>query len=56
MSLMGNSTLRNICGDNVECLFDFSQTGDADVGMAAMMFENQTMIEMQDSCKICVSV
>jgi len=53
-SLMNNSTLMEVCGDNVECLFDFGQTGDADVGMAAMMFENQTMLEMQDACKIFV--
>ena len=42
----------DVCGDNVECLFDFGQTGDPDVGMAAMTFENQTTVEMQDSCTI----
>ena len=28
------------------------QTGDADIAMAAMMVENETAMEMQDSCKI----
>ena len=50
-SLMGNSTLTDVCSDNVECLFDFSQTGDATVGMAAMTFENETAIETQEACK-----
>ena len=49
--LMGNSTLTDVCGDNLECLFDFSQTGDVEVGMAAMAVENETAIEMQESCK-----
>jgi len=48
---MGNSTLTNVCGDNVECLFDFSQTGDIEVGMAAIAVENETAIEMQEACK-----
>ena len=53
-NLTANSSLVDVCGDNVECLFDFGQTGDPDVGMAAMMVENQTAIEMQDSCKMSV--
>ena len=53
-NLTANSTLVDVCGDNVECLFDFGQTGDADVGMAAMMVENQTASEMQDVCKIII--
>ena len=57
-NLMGNSTLTDVCSDNVECLFDFAQTGDAEVGMATMAFETETTIETQDSCKynscICV--
>jgi len=51
-NLTTNSTLVDVCGDNIECLFDFGQTGDPDVGMAAMMVENQTASEMQDACKI----
>ena len=50
-SLMNNSTLTDICGDNVECLFDFDQTGDVEVGMAAMTVENETATEMQEACK-----
>ena len=50
-SLMGNTTLTDVCGDNVECLFDFNQTGDATVGMAAMTFENETATETQEACK-----
>jgi len=50
-TLMGNSTLTDVCGDNVECLFDFSQTGDIEVGMAAITVENETAIEMQEACK-----
>jgi len=55
-SLSENSNLTNICGDNAECLFDFDQTGDPDVGMAAMMFEDQTTVEMLDSSKTCILV
>ena len=50
-SLMGNTTLTDVCGDNVECLFDFDQTGDVEVGMAAMAIENETMAELQELCK-----
>ena len=50
-NLMGNSTLTAVCGTNVECLFDFAQTGDMEVGMAAMTVENETATEMQESCK-----
>ena len=50
-NLMGNSTLTAVCGDNVECLFDFAQTGDMEVGMAAMTVENETATEMQEACK-----
>ncbi|XP_065910791.1 mucin-like protein isoform X2 [Dysidea avara] len=46
-SLEKNATLLEVCGDNAECLFDFSQTNDPDVGMAAMMVENETATEMQ---------
>ena len=50
-SLMENSTLTNVCSNNIECLFDFAQTGDVEVGMAAMAFENETAIETQEACK-----
>jgi len=50
-NLMGNSTLTDVCGDNVECLFDFGQTGDVKVGMATMAVQNETATETQDACK-----
>ena len=50
-NLTGNSNLTDVCGDNVECLFDFSQTGDMEVAMAAMTVENETAAEMQEACK-----
>ena len=50
-NLMANSTLTDVCGDNVECLFDFSQTGDMEVAMAAMTVENETAAETQEACK-----
>ena len=50
-SLMGNSTLTNACGENVECLFDFAQTGDVEVGMVALAIENETATETQEACK-----
>ena len=49
--LMNNSTLTAVCGDNVECLFDFDQTGDVEVGMAAIAVENETTTEMREACK-----
>ena len=51
LDLMENSTLTDVCGNNAECLFDFSQTGDVEVGMAAMAVENETAVEMQEACK-----
>ena len=51
-SLMSNSTLTDVCGGNVECLFDFDQTGDVEVGIAAIAVENETATEMQDACKL----
>ena len=50
-SLMGNSTLTAVCSDNVGCLFDFAQTGDVDVGMAAIVVENETETETRETCK-----
>ena len=49
---MNNSTLIAICGNNVECLFDFDQTGDVEVGMAAIAVENETATELQEACKL----
>ena len=50
-NLIGNSSLTDVCGNNVECLFDFSQTGDMEVGMAAISVENETATENQEACK-----
>ena len=55
-SLMNNSTLTAVCGDNVECLFDFDQTGDVEVGMAAIAVENETATELQEACKLKIHV
>ena len=45
-NLAGNVTLTNVCGSNTQCLFDFGQTGNEDVGMATMMFEQEVMEEV----------
>ena len=50
-SLTENLTLTDVCGDNVECLFDFEQTGDAKVGIAALAVDNEAATEMQEACK-----
>ena len=50
-NLLDNSTLTAVCGDNVECLFDFAQTENLKVAMAAMTVENETVTEMQEACK-----
>ena len=50
-NLMDNTTLTSVCGDNVECLFDFSQTGDMEVGMAAITVENEMATKIQEACK-----
>ena len=42
-SLEGNSTLVDICGDNPQCFFDVDQTGDANVGMDTLQFEEQAV-------------
>ena len=51
-SVMNNSNLTAICGNNVECLFDFDQTGDVEVGMAAIAVENQMATEKQETCEL----
>ena len=38
VNLEGNSSLTAVCGNNIECLFDFDQTGNEAVGMATMAF------------------
>jgi len=42
-SLEGNSTLIEICGDNPQCLFDVDLTGNAEVGMDTLQFEEQAI-------------
>ena len=42
-SLEGNSTLIEICGDNPPCLFDVDLTGNAEVGMDTLQFEEQAI-------------
>ena len=49
-SLLQNTTLVEVCGDNAECLFDFSETGDIEVGMATIAVENEAMIESLSAC------
>ena len=50
-SLTENLTLTDVCGDNVECLFDFQQTGDVKVGIAALAVDNEAAREIQEACK-----
>ena len=48
---MSNSTLTAVCVDNVECLFDFDQTGNVEVGMAAIAVTNEAITEVREACK-----
>lgn len=50
-SLLENVTLVEVCGSNVECLFDFSQTGDAEFAMATVAVENEAIIASLSACK-----
>ena len=50
-SLQDNATLIEVCGDNIECLFDFSQTGDAEFGMATIAVEEEITREHLLACK-----
>ena len=50
-TLLENETLVEVCGDNIECLFDFSETGDVEVGMSTVAVENEAMIESISACK-----
>ena len=49
--LRENKTLVEVCGDNAECLFDFSQAGDAEFGMAALAVEAAALSESLSACK-----
>ena len=42
-NLERNSTLTEMCGNNLQCLFDLDQTGDVNVGMDTLQFEEETM-------------
>ena len=42
-NLEGNSTLVGVCGNNPQCLFDVGQTGDENVGMDTLQFEEQVI-------------
>ena len=42
-SLEGNSDLVEICGNNTQCMFDIDQTGDTNVGMDTLQFEEQAV-------------
>ena len=48
---MSNSTLTAVCGNNVECLFDFAQTGNDEIGMAAIAVANEAATELWEACK-----
>ena len=50
-SLRNNATLVEVCGDNIECLFDFSQTGDAEFGMATVAVEDEATSESLSACE-----
>ena len=53
---MNNSNLTAICGDNAECLFDFDQTGNVEVGMTAIAVKNETATELQEACKLKIHI
>ena len=50
-SLLDNATLVEVCGNNIECLFDFNQTGNAEFGMATIAVEDEATSESLSACK-----
>ena len=49
--LLENETLVEVCGDNVECLFDFSETGDVEIAIYTLAVENEAVIKSISACK-----
>jgi len=45
-SLEENGTFVEICQNNTQCLFDAKQTGDVDVAMDTLQFEEQAKEEV----------
>ena len=50
-SLRNNATLVEVCSSNIECLFDFNQTGDAEFGMATLAAKDEATSENLSACK-----
>jgi len=54
--LLANTELTTLCEDNVQCLFDYNQTGDATIGAQTAMFLQDSELDKNMNCKYdCVS-
>ena len=46
-----DSHVRELCNDNAECIFDVTQTGNEEVGMATLEFDRNTRQGQMESSK-----
>jgi len=54
--LLANTELTTLCEDNVQCLFDYNQTGDPTIGNQTVMFLQDSELNKKMNCKYdCVS-
>ena len=41
----------NFCNDDLQCIFDFNQTGSEEIGMGTMMTNQENTVEYEEICK-----
>jgi len=49
--LFSNNELINFCGYNVQCLFDYNQTGDSTIAAQTAMFLRNSQYRKELNCK-----
>ena len=47
---------RELCKGNAECIFDVSQTGNEEIGMATLQFDNNTRQSQMEASKDCMRI
>ena len=48
--LLANTQLTTICGSNLQCLFDYNQTGNSSIGSFATRFQQESEFLLTQYC------
>ena len=49
--MANNGEIATACGNNPQCIFDYSQTNDMNVGMATLATTEENMMEQTQACE-----